>query len=73
MNVIELIPDTSILFALGFCGFTLFRLMHIPVAPLLGSLTVIGLLRLGQYPISLSPFFVSLMVQVLLGLYIGQK
>jgi len=43
--------DILLLFFLGICGWAIFKLLHLPVAPLLGTITVIGILRAaGFYP-----------------------
>jgi uncharacterized membrane protein AbrB (regulator of aidB expression) len=68
-----IIRDTVLLFVLGICGWGLFRLLRFPAAPILGTLTVISVLRIKGYPLPPSPDYILLVVQVMLGCYAGTK
>lgn len=65
--------DFLVLFALGLLGWGVFALLRAPVPPLLGTLAVIGTLRALEVPIPDSPQYISTIVQVVLGIYIGAK
>ncbi len=67
------ILDFLILFALGGLGWALFSWLRAPVPPLLGTLLVIGVLRVLEMPIPDAPRYLAPVVQVFLGLYIGSK
>ncbi len=62
-----------ILFALGLVGWGLFSLIRAPVPPLLGTLLVLGALRVAEVPIPHTPEFLDGFVQVALGIFIGTK
>jgi uncharacterized protein len=69
----EILQDTVLLFLLGVCGWGLFSLLRLPAAPVLGTLTLIGALRITGYPLPPSPDYIFLVVQILLGCYAGTK
>jgi uncharacterized protein len=69
----EILKDTALLFLLGVWGWGLFSLLRFPAAPVLGTLTVIGALRITGYPLPPSPEYIFWVVQVLLGCYAGTK
>lgn len=62
-----------VLFSIGLCGWAVFALLRLPVAPLLGAVIAIGALRLSGFPLPPSPFFISPLVQIMLGLFVGSK
>jgi len=68
-----IIQDTAILFFLGICGWRLFSVLNFPAATILGTLTVIGILRITGYPLPTPPDYIFLMVQVMLGCSAGTK
>lgn len=65
--------DLLVLAALGLVGWAVFARLRAPVPPLLGTLVVIGTLRALEVPIPASPEYLSPVVQIVLGLYIGTK
>jgi uncharacterized protein len=65
--------DTLILLLLGSCGWLLFKYLRLPVPDLLGSMTAIVLFRIFYAPLPLAPDFLSPLIQICLGLYIGSK
>ena len=69
----EILQDTALLFLLGVCGWGLFSLLRLPAAAVLGTLTVIGALRITGYPLPPSPEYIFIVVQVLLGCFAGTK
>ncbi|MEW6622821.1 MAG: AbrB family transcriptional regulator [Bacillota bacterium] len=66
-----LLKDLVLLFILGCCGWVIFKFLRLPAAPLLGTITLIGLLRIMEVPLPTSPGFLSPLIQIFLGLYIG--
>ncbi len=69
----ETITDLLILFFLGSLGWALFTPLKIPAAALLGTITVVGTLRIAGYPLPMAPDFFSPAVQIFLGLFVGSK
>lgn len=65
--------DILILVGLGCCGWGAFKLLRLPVAPLLGTIAVVGTMRILQLPLPDTPGFVTPAVQITLGIYIGTK
>jgi membrane AbrB-like protein len=65
--------DILLLFFLGFCGCVIFKLLHLPVAPLLGTITVIGILRAAGFSLPVAPDYLSPVTQVILGLSVGSR
>lgn len=65
--------DILLLFSLGFLGWGVFSRLRMPVAPFLGTLAVLTLLRLAGLDIPLSPAWLFPVLQVLLGIYVGSK
>lgn len=63
--------DTIYLFLLGFAGWTLFSILRLPVAPLLGTLTLITILRVSGVMIPHSPSWLFPLVQILIGIRVG--
>ncbi len=73
IDVLNLIQDMVILTALGLCGWALLKLLHFPIAPLLGAIIVIGSLRVLDFPIPTSPPFLLPLAQIFLGIFVGSK
>lgn len=65
------VSNFLLLFSLGIAGWALFAFIRSPVPALLGTLTVVGTLRAIGAPIPMAPEYVSPIVQVMLGIYIG--
>ncbi len=65
--------DILFLYFLGACGWALFSLLRLPIPALLGTVAFVGFFRLSGYPIPLSPDFLSPLIQMVLGLYVGSK
>lgn len=65
--------DTALLFFLGICGWGLFTLLRMPVAPVFGTLTLIGVLRVAGYELPPPPGFIFPGVQIMLGYFVGAK
>ncbi len=70
---LDLLWDALLLFALGFCGWLLFKILRLPVAALLGTIFVIGALRAFQVELPPSPPLLSPFIQVFLGIYVGTR
>ncbi|HHV18872.1 MAG TPA: AbrB family transcriptional regulator [Thermoanaerobacterales bacterium] len=70
MNI-EYVLGTINLFLLGFLGWTLFSMLHIPAPAMLGSLVVVGTLRLLNFPLISSPDFLPTLVQIIIGYIAG--
>ncbi len=71
--MIQIILDLIFLFFLGSCGWLLFKLLRLPIPALLGTVTLVGFLRVSGYPLPLSPDFLSPFIQIVLGLFVGSK
>ncbi len=71
--MVDLIVEIAVLFGLGSLGWLLFYLLRIPAPALLGTIAVVGALRIIGLPLAESPGFFSPLVQVVLGLYVGSK
>jgi len=69
----ETIADLLLLFFLGSLGWALFTPLKVPAAALLGTITVVGTLRIVGYPLPVAPDFFSPAVQIFLGLFVGSK
>ncbi len=65
--------DTLILMMLGLVGWGLFAKLRLPIAPLLGTITVLTLLRGTGIELPLSPPLLFPFLQILLGIYVGSK
>lgn len=61
------------LFGLGFFGWKLFDLIHLPIANILGPVVLIGILRVLNIPLIFSPKYLSIIIQVAMGYIIGSK
>ena len=65
--------DLLILFLLGSLGWALFTPLKVPAAALLGTIAVVGTLRIAGYPLPVLPDFFSLAVQIFLVFMSGQR
>lgn len=68
-----ILRDLVILVGLGLLGWAIFAFLRLPVPPLLGAIVVIGSLRVAGVSLPEAPGFISLLAQVVLGVYIGAK
>lgn len=73
IDLLSIIKDTLLLFSLGAIGWIIFSLLKAPVPGILGTMFVIGGLKIYGLNIPDSPEFISPMMQVLLGIFIGGK
>ncbi len=71
--MIDIITDLLLLFLLGSIGWALLAPVKVPAAALLGTILVVGTLRMSGFPLPLAPDFFSLAVQIFLGLFVGSK
>ena len=71
--MLDLIIEIAVLFGLGSLGWLLFYLLRIPAPALLGTIAVVGAVRMFGLPLPESPEFFSPLVQIALGLYVGSK
>lgn len=71
--LINMMLSMITLFLLGLCGWTIFRILRLPVPALLGTIVVIGTLRILQFKLETSPEFLTPLIQLLLGLYVGTR
>ena len=62
-----------LLFAIGLTGWGIFYRLHLPVAPLLGTMAVLTMLRAIGLNLPFSAPFLLPLTQGLLGLYVGTK
>ena len=69
----EGLMNLFVLFSLGMMGWVLFRLCNMPVAALLGTIAVIGTLKISGLELPASPFYLIIVVQVMLGINIGTR
>lgn len=69
----QVVLDLVFLFFLGSCGWALFALLRLPIPALMGTIAVVGTLRVMGYPLPLGPDFLSPFIQIILGLYVGSK
>lgn len=69
----QIFLDLVFLFFLGSCGWLLFKLLRLPIPALLGTVTLVGFLRVSGHPLPLSPDFLSPFIQIVLGLFVGSK
>ncbi len=69
----EIITDLLVLFILGSLGWALLTPLRVPVPALLGTIAVVGTLRIAGYPLPMAPDFFSPAVQIFLGLFVGSK
>lgn len=71
--MLEIITSFLFLFFLGCLGWAIFAFLRSPMPALLGSMTLIGALKIAGYSLPVSPSFLPPFVQVVLGLYVGSK
>ncbi len=69
----EALLEILVLFLLGACGWALFSLLRLPVPALLGTIVFVGYFRLNGYALPPTPNFLSPLIQIVLGLYVGSK
>ncbi len=72
MNL-EISLEILLLFSLGLCGWVLFRMIRVPMAPFLGTVAVIGLLRCVHVDLPTAPDNFTIFIQLVLGLYTGSR
>ncbi|MDO9534906.1 MAG: AbrB family transcriptional regulator [Bacillota bacterium] len=68
-----MIQDLLLLFMLGFAGWGLFKILHLPVPAMLGPLVLIGSLRALNYPLPSPPPSLHYFFQIVLGFSIGSR
>lgn len=71
--MLDTITDLLVLFLLGSLGWAIFTPLKVPAAALLGTIALVGTLRIAGYPLPAAPDFFSPAVQVFLGLFVGSK
>ncbi len=71
--MLDTITDLLILFFLGSLGWALLTPLRVPVPALLGTIAVVGSLRIAGYPLPTAPEVFSPAVQIFLGLFVGSK
>ena len=71
--MVDIITDLLLLFLLGSIGWALLTPLKVPAAALLGTILVVGTLRISGFPLPLAPGFFSFAIQVFLGLFVGSK
>lgn len=71
--MLDTITDLLILFFLGSLGWALLTPLRVPAPALLGTIAVVGTLRITGYPLPDAPEFFSPAVQIFLGLFVGSK
>lgn len=65
------IIDVGLLFALGLIGWLIFRALRVPIPALIGTLVLVGGLRMTGVPLPQLPSGLESAIQILLGLYVG--
>ena len=71
-SLIELC-NIALLFLLGVFSRLIFSRLRMPVPGMLGTIVVIGFLRVMQVPLPVAPPYFSTLMQVLMGIYVGSK
>lgn len=71
--MLEIVKDLLLLVGLGGLGWLIFAPLRIPVPELFGTIILVGAIRISGYPLPESPDFLSPLIQVVLGLYVGSK
>ncbi len=71
--MLDTVIDLLVLFLLGSFGWALFAPLKVPAAALLGTIAVVGTLRIAGYPLPMVPDFFSPAVQIFLGIFVGSK
>lgn len=69
--VLSNLTDLFVLYILGIIGWKVFQLLRLPNPPLLGSVLLIGTLRVLGVELAVSPALFSPITQMCLGLFIG--
>lgn len=67
------VRDTGLLFLISWLGWKLLEQLKVPAASLLGGVTAVGLARLLGVPFAYLPWFLQLMLQAVLGIFIGLR
>ncbi len=71
--LLDTITGLFVLFFLGSLGWALLTPLRVPAPALLGTIVIVGTLRILGYPLPATPEFFSPAVQVFLGLFVGSK
>lgn len=61
------------LYLLGLLGWLLFKILHMPIPAFLGALTIVGALRSFNFILPEAPNFLSPLMQVFLGFFVGSR
>ncbi|MEW5920959.1 MAG: AbrB family transcriptional regulator [Bacillota bacterium] len=69
----SILGELFILVLIGIMGWYLFALIHAPVAPLLGALTLLGALKAAGVNLPPSPAFFTPAIQGAIGLFVGSR
>jgi membrane AbrB-like protein len=72
-NFLLAIRDSLLLFLGGWLGWRLLSTFRVPVATILGSVFLIGLIRLSGFSFLYLPSFLALAVQIVMGILIGLR
>jgi len=67
----KLIVDFLFLILLFFVGYFIFKVFKIPIPQLLGTLALIGSLKVIGFELPKTPSFLGPLVQILIGIYSG--
>ena len=70
---LQIVADTLLLFSIGALGWLVFSFLRLPVPGILGTMVFIGALRILEVDIPYAPAFISPIVQIVLGIFIGSK
>lgn len=70
---LQIVMDTLLLFSIGVVGWLVFSFLKLPVPGILGTMVFIGALRIMEVDIPYAPGFISPIVQIILGIFIGSK
>lgn len=65
--------DLALLYTLGLAGWQLAKRLNVPVAPLLGSLLFVGILKIIGLNLPTTPDFFAPILQILLGVMVGSR
>ncbi len=72
-SFMQIILDTLLLFSIGVAGWLVFSFLKLPVPGILGTMVFIGALRILEVDLPFAPGFISPVVQIILGIFIGSK
>ena len=73
LQLFSVLSDTVLLLAIGILGWFVFSLLKLPVPGILGTMVFIGGLRIMEVDLPFAPGFISPVVQIVLGIFIGSK